>query len=187
MEQGWLADHEIYNGPKPSYRCYVTRHLDCQPEGPEKGCTCRCHDPETGLTKRITDGIKQAENDQTADRGDCAQYLGDSNELCRCGHAALVHTDGAGNCAALGVTTQEGAHCLEFSPFVGEVKTIGEQIAYNIRAELVCCDIYGRVNDREELAEAAKNVLFKGLSESKDWHDLCYWGEASARLAERFR
>ena len=49
----------------------------------------------------------------------------------------------------------------------------GHDIAYRIRAELVCCDIYDRVNDRGEQAE-----------KSKGWHHLCYWGEASAQIAE---
>jgi hypothetical protein len=41
----------------------------------------------------------------------------------------------------------------------------------------VCCHIYDRVNDAKEMTlEAARG--------SKDWHDLCYWGEAAARLAE---
>lgn len=53
----------------------------------------------------------------------------------------------------------------------------GDAIAFRIRAELVCCDVYGRVNDSSEVTLAqAKNV--------PDWHDLCYWGEAAARLAE---
>ncbi|MFJ8153909.1 hypothetical protein [Streptomyces sp. NPDC094468] len=52
-----------------------------------------------------------------------------------------------------------------------------DAIAYRIRAELVCCDLYDRVNVRKELTIAQ-------AMESKDWHDLCYWGEASARLAE---
>lgn len=52
-----------------------------------------------------------------------------------------------------------------------------DQIAFRIRAELVCCDLYDRINVRKELtlAEAMK---------SADWHDLCYWGEASAQIAE---
>lgn len=29
-------------GDAPSFRCYVARHLDCEPDGPEKGCTCSC-------------------------------------------------------------------------------------------------------------------------------------------------
>lgn len=54
----------------------------------------------------------------------------------------------------------------------------GKDIAFRIRAELVCgCGIYNRVNVRHEmtLAQAMK---------SPSWHDLCYWGEASAQIAE---
>jgi hypothetical protein len=29
-------------GEHPSYRCYVGRHRDCEPEGAEQGCTCSC-------------------------------------------------------------------------------------------------------------------------------------------------
>lgn len=36
------------------------------------------------------------------------------NELCTCGHAAIVHADQSGNCLALGMTEQTDAHCLEF-------------------------------------------------------------------------
>lgn len=52
-----------------------------------------------------------------------------------------------------------------------------EEAAEKIRAELVCCDIYARVNDTGELS-------LKQARTSRDWHDLCYWGEAAARLAE---
>lgn len=69
---------------------------------------------------------------------------------------------------------------------------IQDQIAYRIRAELVCCDIYGVVQ-----AEAAKLKEFDLCGDKKpvanaigravnrgDWHEICYWGEASARIAE---
>jgi hypothetical protein len=55
---------------------------------------------------------------------------------------------------------------------------VREDIASRIRAELVCCDLYGKVNDTGELT-------FEQAKASRDWHDLCYWGEAAARLAER--
>lgn len=29
-------------GTNPSYRCWVTRHDECRPDGAEKGCTCGC-------------------------------------------------------------------------------------------------------------------------------------------------
>ena len=50
--------------------------------------------------------------------------------------------------------------------------------ANRIREELVCCDIYAKVNDSEEMS-------FEEAVASKEWHDLCYWGEASARIAEK--
>lgn len=50
----------------------------------------------------------------------------------------------------------------------------GDQIAYRIRAELVCCDIYDRVQRRE-----AQHPEVNGSN-----HTLCYWGEAAAQLAE---
>ena len=49
----------------------------------------------------------------------------------------------------------------------------GRQIAYRIRAELVCCNIFGRINDTHEVPYGQ----YRG-------HDLCYWGEAAARIAE---
>lgn len=51
------------------------------------------------------------------------------------------------------------------------------EAAEEIRRELVCCRIYDRVNDTGELT-------FEEAMGSLDWHDLCYWGEAAARLAE---
>lgn len=54
-----------------------------------------------------------------------------------------------------------------------EQAAAGRQIAYRIRAELVCCNIYQRVQDGEV------SMGRRGGS-----HDLCYWGEASARIAE---
>lgn len=40
------ANHDPRWGAAPSYRCYMTRHRDCQPNGPEAGCTCGCHTEE---------------------------------------------------------------------------------------------------------------------------------------------
>ena len=54
---------------------------------------------------------------------------------------------------------------------------IQDKVAYRIRAELVCCDLYDRVNVRKELT-------LEEAEESEDWHALCYWGEASAQIAE---
>lgn len=62
----------------------------------------------------------------------------------------------------------------------GTAPTVGAQIAYRIRAELVCCHLYGRVNDTHELT-------LRQAMDRPGWHDLCYWGEAAARLAESYK
>lgn len=59
-------------------------------------------------------------------------------------------------------------------------QTPGAIIAYRIRAELVCCRIYDRVNDDHEL------TLREAINSPGRWHDLCYWGEAAARIAEEW-
>lgn len=79
---------------------------------------------------------------------------------------------------------------------------IQDDVAYRIRAELVCCDIYDQI--RREAFEIDKSrepvdptqeppldptdfgmqgAMARAIIR-KDWHDLCYWGEAAARIAE---
>lgn len=41
-------------GSAPSYRCYVGRHKDCEPEGAETGCTCSCGHQEPICACRST-------------------------------------------------------------------------------------------------------------------------------------
>lgn len=48
--------------------------------------------------------------------------------------------------------------------------TKNQAIARKIRAELVCCDIYARTQGTEDAGEGD--------------HAICFWGEASARIAE---
>lgn len=53
-----------------------------------------------------------------------------------------------------------------------EIGDLPGQIAYRIRAELVCCDAYdvhGRLDASDEIEPP---------------HAICYWGEAAARIAE---
>lgn len=45
------------------------------------------------------------------------------------------------------------------------------EIAHEIRAELVCCDIYERIHGTEAVDTTP--------------HQICFWGEAGARIAER--
>lgn len=61
-----------------------------------------------------------------------------------------------------------------------------EAIAYKIRAELVCCDIYEQITtagggDSERIAQ-----LIAQYKDAGEFHDLCYWGEAAAGIAEDF-
>jgi hypothetical protein len=58
-----------------------------------------------------------------------------------------------------------------------ESEDVARKIATRIRAELVCCHIYERVN-------VAKELTLREAMDSPEWHDLCYWGEAAARLAD---
>lgn len=66
---------------------------------------------------------------------------------------------------------------------------IQDAVAYRIRAELVCCHIYDVVQAEAARLEeqglpgpheaAIGRAVLRG-----DWHDICYWSEASARIAE---
>lgn len=68
-----------------------------------------------------------------------------------------------------------------------EEQRIRNQIAENIRAELVCCDIYDKLEPlRQEIARQQPGWS-QALSEMDDamlGHEMCYWSEASARIAE---
>lgn len=59
----------------------------------------------------------------------------------------------------------------------------GRNIAERIRQELVCCDIYQRINHGSPSEDEWKNRMAHAVL-NREWHDLCYWGEASARIAE---
>lgn len=67
--------------------------------------------------------------------------------------------------------------------------SIQDKVAYRIRAELVCCNIYDRVREEavrledEGSPEGHQSAIGNAILR-KDWHDLCYWGEAAARIAE---
>lgn len=56
-----------------------------------------------------------------------------------------------------------------------------ERIAAKIRAELVCCDIYARM----EACDAAGDEEWMLLRHSSDYHAICFYGEWAARLAEQ--
>lgn len=52
-------------------------------------------------------------------------------------------------------------------------------IAAEIRAQLVCCDIY------ERFITATDAGKQRELRHSTDYHDICFYGEWSARIAEQ--
>lgn len=76
-----------------------------------------------------------------------------------------------------------GADCRTFDDMLDRVaarrepRNLQRDVAVRIRAELVCCDIYARVNDKGEL------TLFEAMNLT-EYHDMCYWAEAAARIAE---
>lgn len=82
------------------------------------------------------------------------------------------------------------------------MKNKQDEVAYRIRAELVCCDIYEKIQqDAKKIDASTEQVDLAGSHPDdptdfaiqgamgravlrRDWHDLCYWGEAAARIAE---
>lgn len=56
-----------------------------------------------------------------------------------------------------------------------------DRIAAKIRAELVCCDIYQRL---EALQVAGDGDGRHALRHSHEYHDICFYGEWAARIAE---
>ena len=56
------------------------------------------------------------------------------------------------------------------------------KIAAKIRAELVCCDIYARM---EAVYDPEDDGPWKALRHGSDYHAICFYGEWAARLAEQ--
>lgn len=56
-EDDWQNDPFNLWGKAPSYRCYMTRHKACEPEGVDKGCTCSCghQEPVCACSTRVLD------------------------------------------------------------------------------------------------------------------------------------
>lgn len=98
-----------------------------------------------------------------------------------------------GRCRYNGIDTP-GADCVSFDEKIdrlgrqerGAVQTM---VAERIRAELVCCDIYERIQQtvaemkRRGTSNPERAAIANAILHN-EWHDLCYWGEASARIAE---
>lgn len=56
-----------------------------------------------------------------------------------------------------------------------------DSAAEAIRDELVCCDIYQRLQDI-----SGDETAWRELRRSHDYHVTCFFGEWSARIAERW-
>lgn len=61
-------------------------------------------------------------------------------------------------------------------------RTPQERVAEKIRAELVCCDIYQRMEDAYDPEDDSG---YRALRHSRDYHDMCFYGEWAARTAEQ--
>lgn len=64
-------------------------------------------------------------------------------------------------------------------------RRIGADIAYRIRAELVCCTIYDDLESARRTMTDVEFVNALGVELAARGHDYCYWAEAAARLAEK--
>lgn len=64
----------------------------------------------------------------------------------------------------------------------------GKDIACRIRAELVCCDIFDRAAEfrRDPVYFGESWELARQLDEFIGHHEICYWGEAAALIAEDY-
>ena len=87
---------------------------------------------------------------------------------------------------AEGATQREAAQAVGVSqPTIhywlgGRDKSLRGRIAQKIREELVCCDIYQRILD------AAEPKLQQKLRNSNNYHEICFFGEWAARIAEDY-
>lgn len=80
---------------------------------------------------------------------------------------------------ALGVSQPTVCNWLKRPP---SGLTARGRIAEKIRAELVCCDIYQRM---EDVNNPEDDSAWKALRHSRDYHDICFFGEWAARIAEQ--
>lgn len=83
-----------------------------------------------------------------------------------------------------GKTQREAADALGVSqPTIhywlgGRDRSVRARVAAKIRAELVCCDIYERFMNLASAKDQQK------LRNSNEYHEICFFGEWSARIAE---
>lgn len=64
---------------------------------------------------------------------------------------------------------------------VEEEKALRAKIAYDIRAELVCCDMYDKV---VEYSKSLGHPDYLHFEDIPGYHGICHWGECAARIVE---
>lgn len=93
---------------------------------------------------------------------------------------------------------QSAFFLAKLSPFISRdyFPTVREdersRVAYRIRAELVCCDIFEKLQalipdnyDPSDLAQmTAINAAMREAKKSSDYHEICYYGGWAASIAE---
>lgn len=94
---------------------------------------------------------------------------------------------------------QSAFFLAKLSPFISRdyFPTVREdersRVAYRIRAELVCCDIFTKLQalipddyDPANLAQmTAINAAMREAKKSSDYHEICYYGGWAAAIAEQ--
>lgn len=70
---------------------------------------------------------------------------------------------------------------------------IRDSIAWKIRAELVCCRLYDEIQESVRIQRRANpelthdqafgTAMARALLQRR-WHEICYWSEAAAKIAE---
>lgn len=65
-----------------------------------------------------------------------------------------------------------------------EEKALRAKIAYDIRADLVCCNMYDQVQEEAKLRDPDGIGLWQPEDSMDNYHAICHWGECAARVAE---
>lgn len=63
---------------------------------------------------------------------------------------------------------------------------MAQEIAQEIRDELVCCDMYELVQRLAETYRQRGQTLWEPDKAIRDYHAICHWGECAARVAEQY-
>lgn len=65
-----------------------------------------------------------------------------------------------------------------------EEKALRAKIANDIRADLVCCNMYDTVQEVDKVLRGRNIRVWEPETVIRDYHAICHWGECAARIAE---